>query len=208
MRNSGPRRRRFVASTGPATGQSRRRLRIRLTPATRVLLCTRFKKFQGRSEPLHDLVIYDKASSTEVAINPKEWKMSTSTEKFDHLFVAPKDFDQSLKFYRDMLGWSVAHSWGGNGEQRGAMITNGGGMTVVVAEQHSDNVDHAWRSGINGHRPTVHLLTEDVDKRFADLGPSHHVVVEPEDTHWGVRWFVVRDPDDNLIAFFQPLSDH
>jgi uncharacterized glyoxalase superfamily protein PhnB len=23
----------------------------------------------------------------------------------------------------------------------------------------------------------------------------------PEATHWGTRWFVVKDPDGNLIAF-------
>jgi hypothetical protein len=29
------------------------------------------------------------------------------------------------------------------------------------------------------------------------------VVVKPEATHWGTRWFVVRDPDGNLIAYEQ-----
>jgi hypothetical protein len=28
-----------------------------------------------------------------------------------------------------------------------------------------------------------------------------HVFVEA--THWGTRWFVVRDPDGNLVAFEQ-----
>ena len=26
-------------------------------------------------------------------------------------------------------------------------------------------------------------------------------VFPPEDTEWGTRWFVVQDPDGNLIAF-------
>jgi uncharacterized glyoxalase superfamily protein PhnB len=29
------------------------------------------------------------------------------------------------------------------------------------------------------------------------------VVVRPEQTHWGMRWFVVKDPDGNLLAFEQ-----
>jgi uncharacterized glyoxalase superfamily protein PhnB len=27
------------------------------------------------------------------------------------------------------------------------------------------------------------------------------VVAPPGPTHWGTRWFVVRDPDGNTIAF-------
>ena len=50
-------------------------------------------------------------------------------------------------------------------------------------------------------RPNVHLDIHDIDARFKMLPKGEHVVVKPEATHWGTRWFVVRDPDGNLIAF-------
>lgn len=59
---------------------------------------------------------------------------------------------------------------------------------------------------MNGHRPTVHLAVANLDERFRELSGIVEVVVGPEATHWGTRWFVVKDPDDNLIAYEQPES--
>jgi uncharacterized glyoxalase superfamily protein PhnB len=80
-------------------------------------------------------------------------------------------------------------------------LKSGDGLTVILAERHVDHQDNAWKSGINGARPTLHLETDNVDERFKNIPAGDHVIVQPETTHWGARWFVVKDPDDNLIAF-------
>jgi len=113
-------------------------------------------------------------------------------DRFHHLFIAPGDFEASLAFYRDVLGWSVTETWGGKGEERGAVLS-GGGIKLVLAEKDEETRD--------GARPNVHLDIHDIDARFRSLPKGAHVVIEPADTHWGTRWFVVRDPDGNLIAF-------
>lgn len=95
-------------------------------------------------------------------------------------------------------------SWGGHGEPRG-VILDGGNVEIVLAERH-DTDDHSWPQGTNGHRPTVHLSVENLDERFRELSSVAEVVVKPEATHWGTRWFVVTDPDGNLIAYEQPES--
>ena len=115
-------------------------------------------------------------------------------DRFHHLFIRPADFDASLAFYRDTLGWSVTKEWGDKKKGRG-VILSGGGVEVVLAERHeSGTTDGAAR-------PSVHLDIHDIDKRFKALPKGAHVVAEPQATHWGTRWFVVRDPDGNLIAF-------
>jgi len=116
-----------------------------------------------------------------------------SVDRFDHIFIAATDFDKSVGFYRDVLGWSVVTTWGDKDESRGAVLS-GGGMKVVLAEKGV--VD-----GAEGARPTLHLDIHSVDLRFKMLPKGTHVVIEPQNTHWGTRWFVVRDPDGNLIAF-------
>jgi uncharacterized glyoxalase superfamily protein PhnB len=131
------------------------------------------------------------------------------SDRFDHLFVAPADYDAALTFYRDTLGWQVDFSWGGEGdppEPRGCQLGAGasGGMRLVLAEQHASD-DHSWSHGINGRRPTLHLRVDDLDARFAAITDASVIVVKPEATHWGTRWFVVKDPDDNLIAYEQPV---
>ena len=118
------------------------------------------------------------------------------SDRFHHLFIRPADFEASLAFYRDVLGWSVTSDWGGNGAERGAVLS-GGGIKVVLAERVPDS--HGNGKARCG--PDVHLDIHDIDQRFRSLPKGTHVVIEPEPTHWGTRWFVVRDPDGNLIAF-------
>ena len=110
-------------------------------------------------------------------------------DRFHHLVVVPAEFDASLAFYRDVLGWTMTRTWGEPGE-RGAMLS-GGAMKLVIAEKSA---------GETG-RPNLHLEIHDVDKRFQTLPPGTHVVRAPEATGWGTRWFVVQDPDGNRIAF-------
>jgi catechol 2,3-dioxygenase-like lactoylglutathione lyase family enzyme len=117
-------------------------------------------------------------------------------DRFHHLFIKPADFDASLAFYRDVLGWSVRNAWGGSGNDRGAVLS-GGGMRVVISERAAESSG----KGEGPVSPEVHLDIHDIDARFRALPKGEHVVVEPVSTHWGTRWFVVRDPDGNLIAF-------
>jgi catechol 2,3-dioxygenase-like lactoylglutathione lyase family enzyme len=111
-------------------------------------------------------------------------------DRFHHVFIAPSDFEASVGFYRDILGWKVTRTWGGNGSGRGVVLS-GGGIEVALAEG----------DGNGEPRPTIHLDIHDIDARFKALPSGTHVVRKPETTHWGTRWFVVRDPDGNLIAF-------
>lgn len=110
-------------------------------------------------------------------------------DRFHHLFLQPADYQASVDFYREVLGWRVTRTWGGDGAPRGSMLS-GGGVKMVVAER----ADGALA-------PDVHLDIHDVDARFARLPKGAHVLREPEETPWGTRWFVVRDPDGTVIAF-------
>ena len=112
-------------------------------------------------------------------------------DRFHHIFIAPQDFEASLAFYRDVLGWSVTETWGGKGEGRGAILS-GGGVKVVISERPEGNGEKP---------PNIHLDIHDLDARFQCLPKGTHVVQEPTATHWGTRWFVVEDPDGNRIAF-------
>ena len=125
-------------------------------------------------------------------------------DRFDHLFIAPADFARAAAFYRDALGWQPVAAWGGDGEPRGVVL-DGGGTRIVLAERH-DAEDHSWSHGMNAHRPTLHVRVDDLDLRYRQVASAAEVVVRPEATHWGTRWFVVADPDGNLIAYETPES--
>ncbi len=128
------------------------------------------------------------------------------TDKFDHVFICPSDFDKSLAFYRDVLGFSVTSQWGRSGEPRGVQLSRGE-ASVVLAEHHTvEKQDLSWSEGRRGHAPTIHLATPDADNRFGELPQGVHLKISPENTHWGTRWFVVEDPDGNLIAYEGPAK--
>lgn len=124
-----------------------------------------------------------------------------NTDRFDHVFIQPSSFDASLRFYQEALGWSVKFSWGDAATPRGACLSSGA-MTIVLAEDHPAD-DNSKSHGINGTRPTIHLMVEDIEARYAEVSTSGHALFPPEATHWGTRWFVARDPDGILIAFEQ-----
>ena len=121
----------------------------------------------------------------------------TASDRFDHLFFCPRDFDVSRQFYVEILHWQVMSEWTDNHGKKG-VILNGGGVRVMLAERHDDDT---IQNSLAPHASTLHLDIHDADKRFAQIPTGSHIVQPPEDNQWGSRWFVVRDPDGNLIAF-------
>ena len=119
--------------------------------------------------------------------------------EFDHIFIHPSNFDESRSFYIDRLGLSEVANWGGDGEPRGAVLKSGS-FSVTVAERHADDTDNAWTHGVDGRKPTIHLNVSDLPAAFDKVGKGEHIAIEPEKTHWGTDWFVVKDPDGNLVA--------
>ena len=130
--------------------------------------------------------------------NPETLTMVS--DRFDHLFFCPRDFDASRKFYVELLGWQVMNEWMDNHGKKGVLLS-GGGVKVVLAQSHAEDDRDEVHNREAPHSATLHLDIHDADKRFAQIPGGDHIVQPPQNNHWGTRWFVVRDPDGNLIAF-------
>ena len=115
------------------------------------------------------------------------------SDRFDHLSIIAADYAKSLAFYRDVLGWTVLKEWKDHGTGRGAILS-GGGVKIELSEREPASAPPA-------STPRLHLDIHDIDERFRSLPKGEHVVLEPHETQWGTRWFVVKDPDGNVIAF-------
>ena len=123
-------------------------------------------------------------------------------DTFDHFFVAPSNFDRTLDFYTKVLGCEITSKWGSTEEGRGATLQIGG-MKAAIADEHRDDTQDNARKAINGTRLTIYIAVDSLQARFNAITDKHCIVIEPERTHWGIHWCVVRDPDGNLIAYTQ-----
>jgi catechol 2,3-dioxygenase-like lactoylglutathione lyase family enzyme len=99
-----------------------------------------------------------------------------------------KDLETSLKFYRDILGFAEDFQFG---EYAG----------VHLGELHLHLCAHTvWRRPSGGG--SVSVFGDEVDTYYANL-QSHGAKIErePADEPYGMRDFVVSDPDGNLLTF-------
>lgn len=118
--------------------------------------------------------------------------------------------ERSTAFYRDKLGFALAH--------------RDGGFAIL----RRDAVElHLWRAADEGWRtrsgssPVVsgaesfiagtascRMSVEGIDALHAGLQPLGilHPNAPLRDSPWGTREFAVVDPDNNLIAFFERRS--
>ena len=115
--------------------------------------------------------------------------------------IFPEDLEESIEFYRDVLGFVVA------GRDEGVVELRSGQLTVWL---HDDDAieDEEYREEVRSHKRGVGanlcFEVDDVDKdyeRVVEKGGAP-VEQEPEDKPWGIRRFTVRDPDGFHLQFF------
>ncbi len=129
-------------------------------------------------------------------------------EKFDYLFIQPCDWGKSLSFFTETLEWSATNRFGEASDASRFANISYGEFKMVLAEDH-DATDPAKKPAIylTKGKVSIHFRSDDVDATFAKIKDISHIVVHPENTHWGTRWFVVEDPDGNQFAWQGPVKN-
>lgn len=120
-------------------------------------------------------------------------------DRFDHLFISPRNFDESLAFYVEKLGWIITETWKGEDGARGCELSSSG-VKLVLAERGGKG-GYPWEGSAADGRLMLHLDIHNLQKRFDAVPRGEHVIRKPEPQKLGPDWFVLQDPDGNLIAF-------
>ena len=125
---------------------------------------------------------------------------------FHHIALRAFDFEATLRFYQDGLGFVRTFGWG-EGDDRAAMLDTGDGNYLEVFAGGSRTAGEEAPEGALLH---FALRTSDVDGDYARAlaagGRSH---VEPKDVTIAgdypvpVRLAFVKGPDGEVIEFFQ-----
>jgi catechol 2,3-dioxygenase-like lactoylglutathione lyase family enzyme len=127
---------------------------------------------------------------------------------FSQCFVLINDPEQSLAFYRDILGLEVRQDVAreqfrwltvGSSSQPDVAIV----LTNFLNGSPADDDALAGllaKGALNG----VHFHADDLDATFQKLKDSGaEIVQEPTDQPWGARDCAVRDPSGNMIRINQ-----
>ena len=119
---------------------------------------------------------------------------------FHHVAIRVHDFDASVKFYTEVLGFAERVRWGeGNG--RGILLDTGDGNYLEI-----------FAGGAPGPKPEgafLHLAlrTDNVDKAIeVARAAGMEVTVEPKDVSLGTvpaRIAFFKGPDGEIIELFQ-----
>lgn len=125
-----------------------------------------------------------------------------------HTFLPHTDPQESLAFYRDLLGFEVRGDVGGGAMRWITVAPAGSATSVVLTPPAADpGVTDAERRTVaemmaKGTYATLVLATPDIDDTFDRLqAGGAEVVQEPVDQPYGVRDCAFRDPAGNHIRF-------
>lgn len=115
------------------------------------------------------------------------------------------DLDASVRWYRDVLGFTVAQTMERDGKTTAAVMT-AGDIRIVL---NQDDGKLGWdRIKGQGFYLQVNVATPaDVDAAAERIRAAGGTLVnEPADRPWGVRMFVFRDPDGFKLGVSTPLG--
>jgi len=126
--------------------------------------------------------------------------MSFSFHGIHHICVEVKDYDASVRFYKEVLGLKEALSWG-EGKERGILIDTGDGSCIeMFAEKPGE-----YESGSIRH---LALRTSGIDEAIEHVrAVGFKVTIEPKDILLGgnmlVRIAFIVGPGGEQIELFE-----
>jgi glyoxylase I family protein len=137
-----------------------------------------------------------------------------SASGFHHIALRARDFDKSLAFYRDGLGFPVAHAWG-EGAGRIALLDLGDGNYIELFASKPGQVPEPGSEAATAY-PFFHLAlrSKDVDRDIETVRAlGCPITVEPKSVPIGgdplvtIRVGFFLGPDDEVLEFFCHQND-
>jgi catechol 2,3-dioxygenase-like lactoylglutathione lyase family enzyme len=118
-----------------------------------------------------------------------------------------QDYDATVAFYRDGLGFPVVESWDRDPEDRGTLFGAASGLVEILKRPESGDSSHLWDK-----RPPqgafMVIEVEDVDKTYRQVVEKGLPIQQELTTQaWGHRSFCIREPNGLTLYFFSELQE-
>ena len=103
-----------------------------------------------------------------------------------------KDLQQSLKWYRDVVGFTVEREYERDGKPGGVSLKAGAVSLLINQDDGAKGMNRVKGEGFSFMITTAQSI-DNLAQRVKDRGGA--LDTEPTDTRWGTRMMRLRDPD-------------
>ena len=121
------------------------------------------------------------------------------------ILICSKDWDNSMRFWRDALGMEVAGDW--SDDDHGAAALKFGESYIIVAGQE-DVRDKEVGFPIEHGKIYLYVKVRGLDALIAHLkSQGMSIVSGPVQLHWGPKMVSVKDPEGVPVLFVEGEPD-
>ena len=123
-----------------------------------------------------------------------------------HIAIQARDWEASLRLYRDVLGMLEVAAFAASDGQRIVLLDVGDGSHIELFEPKSDTPTHA------ANDPVIHIALATTDARAATekvRAEGYEITVEPKDVSLGVLNVTLaffEGPSGEVVEFFEVRS--
>jgi uncharacterized glyoxalase superfamily protein PhnB len=116
-----------------------------------------------------------------------------------------KDLEASIRFYRDAIGFTVAHTFESDGKVAAAVVA--AGDCRIVLNQDDGKLGWDRIKGQGFYLQINVVAAADVDATAARIKAAGGTLLdEPADRSWGVRMFQFKDLNGFKLGVSTPLA--
>ena len=138
--------------------------------------------------------------------------MPKSAATFSRLtpILITEDMDATIAFYRDVLGFKVTAQIPDENPTWCFLFRDDAAIMFTTPEEHehgededhSHDHDHEHHDSSGSNRLwTIYIYSDGVEELWEELKDEKNVAYPLYDTHYGMREFGLRDPDDYMLSF-------
>jgi lactoylglutathione lyase len=114
--------------------------------------------------------------------------------------LSVKDLEGSLRFYRDLLGFTEAYRFPPSGDAAFVTVTAGTSEIGLGQLGPGPTLHGQPQRPAAGHRIELCIYVDNIDQAVDRLRSADvRVVLEPAEQPWGERISYIEDPDGNLV---------
>ena len=108
------------------------------------------------------------------------------------------DIEESIKFYRDVLGFEVEEYYPDNENPTWVCIRIGNDR-FGIGKTFSDIQHKLHPRGVDGSGVQFYIRVEDVDRLYVEFRNELEIIDDIENKSWGDREFTFKDPNGYTI---------